>query len=473
MTTTESHPTSPPSLSRCRHERGHITDSRFHGDNFATPESRRIFCDVCRMQRWLDVEVALAQSQAELGVVPRQAAEEIARAADTQLIDLDELREDFRRTRHSLVPLLRAFAAGCAGAAGDFVHYGATTQDVQDTAQALEMRDVLDLVDRDLRGILTLLRPFLLAHRDTLMIGRTHARPALPTTFGLKVAGWVDELCRHLERITEMRPRVLVAELFGGVGTMAGFEGRGSELLRSFARRLGLEVPAVAWHAARDRVAEFVTALALLATTLARIADEIRTLGRPEFDELAEGWQAGQVGSSTMPHKRNPEACEQVVVLARLAKAAAVLGLEAMLDEHERDSRGLRLEWVAVTDVSHHTLAALAVLAQVLDGMRVRGGRMAEHAREVAGQLCSEALMLTLARRIGKQRAYELVYELSQAVYEDGESLPARAARCVEVRAHLDEAELSRIFDPACQVGEAGTLVDGVGARLDQALGVR
>lgn len=468
-----SHPMSPRLVSRCRHERADISDSRFHGDNFATPESRRIFCDTCRMQRWLDVEVALAQSQAELGIIPRQAAEEITRAADIQLIDLDELREDFRRTRHSLVPLLRALAAGCAGDAGDFVHYGATTQDVQDTAQVLEMRDVLDLVDRDLRGILTLLRPLLLTHRDTLMIGRTHARPALPTTFGLKVAGWVDELCRHLERTTEMRPRVLVAELFGGVGSMAGFQGQGPELLRSFAGRLGLAVPAVAWHVGRDRVTEFVTTLAMLAATLARIADEIRTLGRPEFDELAEGWQPGQVGSSTMPHKRNPEACEQVVVLARLAKAAAVLGLEAMLNEHERDSRALRLEWVAVPDISHHTLAALAVLARVLDGLRVRGARMAEQAREVAGQLCSEALMLTLARRVGKQRAYELVYELSQAAYEDGESLQSRATRCTEVRAHLDEAELSRIFDPACQVGEAGTLVDGVAARLDQTLEVR
>jgi len=459
--------------SRCHHERGHITDSRFHGDSYATAESRRIFCDACRLRRWLAVEAALATSQADVGMIPREVADEIGRAADLSRVDITELSDDFRSTRHSLVPLLRALASACAGTAGDFVHYGATTQDVQDTAQVLEMRDVCDIVDRELRALLGRLRTLAVDHRDTLMIGRTHARPALPTTFGLKVAGWIDELCRQAERLAGMRCRVLVVELHGGVGTMAGFQGRGTELLDAFAARLELDVPIMAWHAARDRVAEYVTTMAMLVATLARIADEVRTLGRPEFGEVEEAWQPGMVGSSTMPHKRNPEACEQVVVLARLARACATLGLEAMLNEHERDARGLRLEWTAVADVSHHALAAMAMLRDILDGLRVHADRMAEHAHQEAGTLCSEALMLTLAGHIGKQHAYEMVYDLSQTAQDKGESLQACAARCDQVRTHLSESELVRIFDPARHLGEAVTLVDGAVAQLDRVIGGR
>lgn len=454
----------------CRHERGQIGDSRFHGHAYATPESRRVFCDTCRMQRWLDVESALAASQAEVGYIPAEAAAEIARAADIDRFDLDGLRDEFRATGHSLVPLLRALTAACGGEAGEFVHYGATTQDVQDTAQVLEMREVCDLVERDLRALLGRLRALAVGHRNTLMIGRTHARPALPTTFGLKVAGWIDELCRHLQRLRTMRARVLVAELHGGVGTMAGFEGRGAQLIEVFARRLGLAVPVLGWHVARDRVAEFVTTLAMLLATLARIADEVRTLGRPEFGEVEEGWQPGQVGSSTMPHKRNPETCEQVVVLARLARYCAALGLEGMVEEHERDSRGLRLELPAVADVAHYALAALAMLPQTLDGLRVHADRMAEHAHQAAGELCSEALMLSLARRIGKQRAYEVVYRLSQGAYDSPESLAACAAKSEQVRAHLDDTTLARILDPACHLGEAGALVDATIAALDRTI---
>ncbi len=454
----------------CGHERAHITDSRFHGGWYATPESRQIFCDVCRMQRWLDIEANLALSQADLGLIPSQAATEIARAAHVEAIDLEEVQRGIRQTQHSLVALLRALEGACADGAGEFVHYGATTQDVQDTGEALEMRAVLHIVDRDLQAILLRLRELALAHRDTLMVGRTHARPALPTTFGLKVAGWIDELMRTSERLEAMRPRVLVAELFGGVGTMAGFQGRGRELLRSFADRLTLGVPTMAWHVARDRIAEFGTTLAMLAGALGRIADEIRTLARPEFSELEEGWQHGLVGSSTMPHKRNPEACEQVVVLARLSRAAAATGLETLIEEHSRDSRGHRLEWAAVADVSHYTLTALTILQEILGGLIVHDDRMAAHAYEAADQLCTEALMLALARHIGKQSAYTVVYELSQASQDRGGSLQDYAAESPDIQAHLSTDHLARIFDPAQQLGEAAALVDDVIACLDSSL---
>lgn len=457
----------------CRHERGHITDSRFYGHAYATAASRRIFCDVCRMQRWLDVEAALALSQAEVGLLNVQVAGEIATAARLEHIDLEAVSEGIRSTGHSLVSLLGALQAACRSGAGEFIHYGATTQDIQDTAQALEMRDVLDEVGVGLYAMVTRLVELGRAHRNTLMVGRTHGQPALPTTFGLKVAGWIDELVRQAERLEGMRARVLVVQLFGGVGTMAGFGESGPELLRRFAIRLELGVPALAWHATRDRVCEYVFTLAMVTASLARIADEVRTLSRPEFDEVAESWEHGEVGSSTMPHKRNPEGCEQVLVLAKLARATALVGLDGMIQEHERDGRGLRVEWVSVADASHHTLAALAVLGPILAGLEVHDGVMARHARQAADKICSEALMLALGRHVGKQTAHTLVYEASQAAQEQRRSLRLVLSEGGEIAGSLPAGELERIFDPAQHLGSAGALVDEVTAHAESWLAGR
>jgi adenylosuccinate lyase len=451
-----------PGADGCRHERGHVLDSLFHGDGYATAASRRIFCDHCRLQRWLDVEAALALSQAELDMIPGDAAAAVARACAGGQVDLDSLGDEFRRTGHSLVPLLRAVQAVSEGETGEFVHFGATTQDIQDTAQALEMRDVLDLADRDVAEIVGHLTTLAETHRGTLMVGRTHAQPALPITFGLKVAGWLDELLRQAGRLEAMRTRVLVAELFGGAGTMAGFGERGPELLDRFAARLGLGVPIVAWHASRDRIAEYAVILAMLAATLARIADEVRTLSRAEVQELAEGWEHGQVGSSTMPHKRNPENSEQVVVLARLARANAQLALECMIQEHERDARGLRIEWVAVADVSHHTLAALALTVGVVGGLQVFDERMSAYAHQEADAICSEALMLELGRRMGKQTAHTFVYELSQQAQSQGRSLRAVLSELPAGGCPLDGDDLDRLFDPARYLGSSEEIVDRV-----------
>lgn len=443
----------------CSHERGHIVDSLFHGDGYATAASRRIFCDVCRMQRWLDVEAALALSQADVGLIPQPAAAEIARAATLERVDVDRLRKRIQRNGHSLVSLLEEVQDACPGAA-QFLHHGATTQDVQDTAQVLEMCEVLDEVETELVLLLGTLVDVARRHRDTLMVGRTQGQPALPTTFGLKAASWLDELVRAAERMAVMRSRVLVAQLFGGVGSMAGFDGNGPSLLERFAARLGLDVPVLGWHVARDRVAEYLVTLAMLTATLARVADEVRVLSRPELGELEQGWEPGRIGSSTMPHKRNPEGCAQVVVLARLSRAAAALGLEGMIHEHERDSRALRLEWASVADASHHTLAALAILRPVLLHLKVHDDRMAENAREAADAICSEALMLALGRHLGKQRAYDLVYELSQGARDQGGSLRQALAGRPDVTAWLGSQELDEIFEPGHHLGSAGALVD-------------
>jgi adenylosuccinate lyase len=366
------------------------------------------------------------------------------------------------------VPLLRALERATGGYAAQFIHHGATTQDIQDTGQALEMRDVLDQVDRDLRDLLDRLDALALANRDQLTVGRTHAQPALPTTFGLKVAGWIDELTRHVVRLREARPRILAAQLAGGVGTMASFGGKGPALLARFAARLGLEVPDLGWHVARDRVAEFVYLLALIAASLARAADEIRTLCRPELAELEERWDAGKLGSSTMPHKRNPENAEQVVVLARLARAQVSLGLECMILEHERDYRGTRLEWPAVISVSHYTLTALSLTKVIVDSITVRRADMEGTARELADLACTEALSLLLGQRIGQARAFAIVHRLAQDALDREQTVRACALASHELSQVLDPEAIEQIFEPTAYLGSAGELIDRVLARRRQ-----
>jgi adenylosuccinate lyase len=438
----------------CAHERSHIVDSSFYGHRYSTGASRRIFCDRCRFQRWLDIEAALASAQAELGIIPVEAAGHIAAAADVDRLDLDTVRREIARTGHSLVGLLRVFQEACAEGSGEYLHLGATTQDIQDTGQALEMRDVLDELDATLRRIGLRLMELAEAHGSTVALGRTHAQPALPMSFGMKVAGWLDEVIRHAERIAQMRSRVQVAQLFGGVGTMAGFGAQAMPLLSGFADRLGLSAPLIGWHVARDRVAEYATTLAIVAGTMGRIADEVRTLSRPEFGEVEEGWKFGKVGSSTMPHKRNPEACEQAVVMARLSAGLLPTALTAMSGDNERDSRALRTEWVFVADVSHYTMAAVEITGTILDGLLVHADRMRANAVAVADQLATEGLMLALGRHVGKQTAHEQVYELSQAARRDGVSL-RDLVRAHEIARLLDEDELARIFDPVQYLGES------------------
>ena len=229
----------------CNHERSHVVDSAFHRGGYSTPESRRIFCDVCRLQRWLDIEVALAQSQAEMEMIPYEAAAIITRAARIDRLDAAAISAGIITTGHSLVPLLRALQAVVGSYSSQFVHHGATTQDIQDTGQSLEMRDTLDIVERNLITLLDRLDTLAVANRLQLTVGRTHAQPALPTTFGLKVAGWIDELTRHVCGSGRRGPRILVAQMAGGVGTMAAFRGRGPALLARFAAKLGLAIPDV------------------------------------------------------------------------------------------------------------------------------------------------------------------------------------------------------------------------------------
>jgi adenylosuccinate lyase len=436
----------------------HITDSSFYSGGYTTPEARQVFCDLRRYQRWLDVEAALAMAMAKLDIIPAAAAENIQRNAQISTFNLDEIRTGLKLTNHSLMPLLAALRNACDKESGQFIHFGATTQDIQDTAQVLELRDIISIVERDMRSLLRLLIQRTRHYQNLVMIGRTHCQHALPTTMGLKMAGWLDETWRNFERLQAMKKRVLVSQLFGGVGTMDAFGDKALPLLAEFSARLGLEAPNVAWHAARDRFAEYLSVLAVICGSLARIADEIRCLARNETGEMEEPFHMGKIGSSTMPHKRNPELCEQVVVLSKLVKAQAMLGFDGLLCEHERDYRSVRLEWAALTDASLYTCGLLAMMQHILADMTVHEERVRENVLRAAPLISSEALMFFIGTKIGKENAHALVYKISMEAAAKNRPVLDILMELPELAANFQREEIEQAILPEKHIGMAKEL---------------
>jgi adenylosuccinate lyase len=440
----------------------HVIDSEVFGAAFASRAIAEIFSDRNRVQKWFDVEAALAQAEAELGVIPDWAAAEITRKAQAERVDLAALGADVSQVSHVLVPAIRALQALCEAGAGEYVHYGATTQDVVDTGFVLQLREAWALLMRDLAAVREILVDHARRHRGTLMAGRTHAQQALPITFGYKVAVWVDEIDRHLERAAEAERRVFVGSMAGAVGTMAAFGALGPEVQARTLGRLGLGVPRICWHAARDRVAEVACLLVQVAATLGKIANEVVNLQRSEVDELREPFHLGKVGSSTMPHKRNPSTSELVVALARLVRGTLVPLTDALFQEHERDATCWRVEWAALPEACVYTGAILAHMRRVLEGLEVRPDRMAENLRRLGGLMLSERVMLALGAAIGKQAAHEVVYAIAMRAQEEHLPFADALAGDPRVAPHLDRDAIAALLDPGAYAGLAAELVDAV-----------
>ena len=312
---------------------------------------------------------------------------------------------------------------------------------------------MLTIVTRDLSAITQQVMELAERSMDLVTIGRTHCQHALPMTLGLKMAVWLDELWRNMERLAALRERVLVSQLFGGVGTMDAFAEKGFALLDKFSQRLGLAPPLTAWHASRDRIAEFLATMALISGTLAKIADEIRCLARDETGELEEPFQMGKIGSSTMPHKRNPEMCEQAVVLARLIKANAGLGFEGMINEHERDYRAVRMEWVTVTDTSLFVCGLLSMMKAILKDLIIHEHRIRQNVDQAATNISTEALMFFLGEAIGKQTAHRIIYETAMKAKETNQSLLDLLMVRKEIAGKFKREDLEKTIDPANHVG--------------------
>jgi len=440
----------------------HVIDSTLFRNDYSTEDTRTLWSARSVLQSWLDVEAALARAEAAVGIIPEGAAVEITRVADASLYDLDELREEMERTAHPIVPVVRAMTALSTGDAGHWVHWGATTQDITDTGNVLLMKGSLQLIEDGLAAVTEEVRRLAIEHRDTVMVGRTHGQQALPVTFGFKAAVWLDELQRHATRLAEARPRILVGQFAGAVGTMASVGEAGLEVQRRMMEDLGLGVPNISWHAARDRTAEYAFLLALVTGAMGHIAREVTILQRSEIAELEEPNPRGKVGSSTMPHKRNPHISENVGALARLTRATAVTALDGVVNENERDWIALQSEREYLARLSCHTHAALVQTAHVLEGISVRSGNMRRNLDLTGGMLLSEAVMLALGRTLGRQVAHDVVYDACMKAFETETTMKAALLADPQVAEHFDEAAIDALMDPEAYTGLAGTFVDRV-----------
>ena len=439
----------------------HITESEFCGKRFTTPEMRLVFADGTRYQRWLDIEAALALVQASLEVIPSDAGDEIAEKAKLENLDLGRVKIDLERTGHSLVPLLRELQRVCRDSLGEYVHYGATTQDIQDTATMLEMLDAFKLIQRDVKAIAQTLTELANQHQETLMVGRSQGQHALTTTFGYRLAIWLDELLRHLSRMDEAKERIFVISLFGGVGNMSCLP-KGIETMHMLAKRLNLMPANTSWHTARDRIAEFVMLLSMTASTLGKICNEIYVLSRTECSELAEPYTLEKLGSSTMPHKRNPEVSAQVVLLARMTKYNVAMSLEAMIAEDDRDLRSLRADWVFIPEVCSYTAAAAHLCAKLLQELDVCQDNMAKNLKAQKDFIFSEEYMMVLGKILGKQSAHSLVYEASMRAYDSGEPIVNHLMEHPQVQQFFSRSQLEALQAPTNRIGAAKELTQAI-----------
>jgi 3-carboxy-cis,cis-muconate cycloisomerase len=439
-------------------------DCTLFRDVFGTPRMRAVFESRALLQAWLDAEVALAGAEAETGVIPLEAAARIREVARAERFDLDELREHMGESQHPLVPTVRALAAA-AGDAGHYVHWGATTQDIMDTGAVLQIRMALDLLEPTLEQLIAELAKQARRHANTAMAGRTHGQHAVPITFGLKLAIWVDELARTRERLAACRGRVVVGQLGGAAGTLASLGVDGPAVRAAFCRLLGLGEPTTPWHTARDGFAELVSTLGILAATLEKIALEIIRLQATEVAEAAEPPRDGHVGSSTMPQKRNPMISEQIAGVCKLVRGLAPVMQGAMIGEHERDMAAWSVEWLLVPQALIMSDAALVQLLGIVSDLCVDDARMAANLELTQGAILAEAVMLALGRHLGRERAHHLMMSVTRDRDLRGVHLLEALREHPEVKDLLAPEDLEQLLDPTTYLGEAAELAESAAAR--------
>lgn len=440
----------------------HPMSYQLYGDKFTTPEMQAIFAEQNYLQKILEVEIALAEAESELGLIPVSVVPLLKEQAKAQRIDLAKVKEVQKRVGHYLVSVLKVWEENCPGESGQFIHYGATTQDIIDTAMVMLIREALALVQSDLNAILKATLRLAEEYRKVPMAGRTHGVHAVPITFGFKVSIWAAEIARHMQRLREIKPRVLIGNLTGAVGTFAGFGEKGMEVQERALAKLGLGIPLICWHAARDHFAELINWIAMVGSTLAKIANEIRVMMKPEFGEVEEPIKEGTVGSSTMPHKRNPNLSEEIIALGKILRSYAGVMLEAMETEHERDIGTWRCEFLILPESFLVLSAALRNAKNVLAGLKVNSVRMGQNLNLTKGLIMSETFMFALGEKIGKQKAHELVYELSMKAVKEGKSFGEVIKENEVLKRYFRPEQLAEMLDPARHTGLAEKVVERV-----------
>lgn len=433
------------------------------GGLFGTDEAAAAFADTARLQGMLDFEAGLAAAQARLGMIPANAAPAIAARARAGLFDLAALGRATALAGNPAIPMVKRLTALVAEAdpeAARYVHWGATSQDAMDTGLVLQLRAFLGPFAADLDRLAAALAALAESHRRTPMVGRTWLQHALPVTFGLKAAGWLDAVQRHRQRLDELRPRLFVVQLGGAAGTLASLGERGVALMQALAEDLELGTPALPWHGTRDRVAELATFLGLVAGTLGKIARDLSLMMQTETGEAFEPAAEGRGGSSTMPHKRNPVAAAAVLAAAVRAPHLVATLLAAMVQEHERGLGGWHAEWEALPELAGLAAGALRWTAETIEGLEVDTARMRANLDATRGLIMAEAVQMALAGAIGRGAAHALLERVSKGALAEGRHLKDALLAEPEVAAHLPPAELDRLLDPLRYTGVAQALID-------------
>src|ERR1700680_2251130 len=439
-----------------------LIDSAVFRDIFSTEAMRRGFSDGHRVPKYLDFEAALARAQARLGIIPQEAADEIVKHCNVAEIDFVKLKTQTERIGYPVLPVVQQLVALCRDGLGEWCHWGATTQDITDTATVMQLREALALIEADLGGIADALAGLARKHRNTPMAGRSNLQQAVPITFGYKMATLLAAFERHKQRLKELRGRVLVGEFGGAAGPLSSPGTRGLETQAELMKELKLGQPAIAWHTVRDTIAEVGCFLGLITGTCGKIAFDIKLMMKTEVEELYEPFHEGRGSSSTMPQKRNPISSVYITALTSVVRQQTAALLDAMVEDHERATGPWEIEWIVLPEIFCLSAGALAQTLFVLTGLQVDEKKMRANLDLTKGLIVSEAVMMGLGPYLGRQYAHDLVYDVCRKVVATGRPLVELLAENAEITKPPDRTALAKLCDPANYLGEAGAMVDRV-----------
>jgi 3-carboxy-cis,cis-muconate cycloisomerase len=439
-----------------------IIDSRIFQGIFSSDEMRHVWSDENRTAKYIEIERALAIVQGRLGLIPQEAADEIVSHCKLEKFDLDLLRQQTERIGYPILGVVSQLNKLCRDKLGEYCHWGATTQDITDTATALQIREGLAIVERELDGIGAALARLAKEHRDTPMIGRSNLQQAIPVTFGYKMAGLLSSVQRHQERLRQLKPRVLVGEFAGAAGTLASLETGAMETQAGLCAELGLGQPVIAWHTIRDNIAEVGAFLGLVGGTLGKLSMDVKLMMQTEVGEVFEPYHHGRGSSSTMPQKRNPiSSCYIHAAISVVRQHAAAL-MDAMVADHERSTGPWEIEWIVLPEAFCLMAGALKQSRAVLEGLEVDAVAMRRNIDMTHGLVMSEAVMMGLGRYIGREYAHDLVYDICRDALKQQRPLLDLLCEHPEINRHVDRAALARMCDPAEYLGQSGVMVDRV-----------
>jgi 3-carboxy-cis,cis-muconate cycloisomerase len=439
-----------------------ILDSAVFRDIFTTPAMRAVWSDENRVQKYLDFEAALARAQGKLGIIPKNATAEIVRHCDAGKIDMARLKEATERIGYPVLPMVQQLVNLCKDGLGEWSHWGATTQDITDTATILQIREALDLVEGDLNAIADALGKLAKKYRDTPMAGRSNLQQAVPITFGYKMATLLGAFERHKQRLKELRPRVLVGEFGGAAGTLSSLGKDGLKCQVELMKELKLGQPDISWHTVRDRIAEVGCFLGLVTGTCGKIAFDVKLLMQTEVEEVYEPFHQGRGSSSTMPQKRNPISSVYITAQSAMVKQLTAALLEAQVEDHERSTGPWEIEWIALPEIFMLSAGALAQTRFLVEGLQVNEKKMRDNLDITKGLIMSEAVMMGLGAAMGRNRAHDVVYDICREAVKTGRPLVDLLAANKEIGKHASRKQLEKMVDPANYLGVAGEMVDRV-----------